>query len=522
MVSNASARIRLIPLALACILFLAGCSSLYPPSPGTRGFNKYSCLDPEGSLESVFTKGTDAPQTDAQTLTDLKTACPDPFDPSDPRFATDVGLNDGVKCARTVRDIYGGFLLCRERDQIAYGLGIAGLAAGAAGVAAAGISAVAAASLGATAGAGLGFDYLIYSKDKTKAYADATTQLQCIVGQAAPLMRIHLEDSDLPDGLLANPPACIGNKSDVYLARAQYAILQSRSRYFKDRFDLAGLDILSTVQTIGVRTFTASQSGVPDADQIQKAAQSVTSLMPKAPSAPSAAKGPSGAAKGPSAAIALPSCSDLLTGAKDKISALNESLAEVKLPKPGFPECLALSAFSSAAPTSKSTSSAKPTPSAKPSPASKPSPAASPADGTADKPSAGDTSSPQKSQTIVFGAAPTSNVVNVDKDTSSATVKIVGGTPPYYAVAVDPGVGVTDLFGTFEVTLNPVAVGEYRVLIGDQAGADIVMFVKPPKPPAKKPDSPPKSSCCGCLAVLTPCEKTANTPAGDSAAPPTP
>jgi len=520
MVSAASAKIRLVPLAVVCLFFLASCSSLYPPSPGTRDFNKYSCLDPGESLK-LWGDKKDAPLSNAAILAALDRDCPDPYQELVPGFNSDTQLKSGIKCAQTVRDIYGGFLLCREREQIAYGLGIAGLAAGAAGVAAAGISAVAAASLGATAGAGLGFDYLIYSKDKTKAYADATTQLQCIIGQTAPLIKIDLEAPDLTDDILANPPRCAGDKSDIYLVRAQYKVLQNRALHFENQYDRLGLDIISTVQTIGVRTFTASQSGVPDADQIQKAAQSVTSLMPKAPSAPSAAKGPSAPAKGPNEAITVPNCSDLVSETKTKISALNESLAEVVLPKPGFAECLALSAFSSAAPTSKPTSAAKPQPSAKPSPTATPSPAASLSGDNPPEPTASTSSSQQKSQTIAFGASPSSNVVNVDKDTSSATVKIIGGTPPYYPIAVDPGVDVTDLFGSFEVTLNPVAVGVYRVLIADQDGAEIVMFVKPPKPPAKAP-SPPKSSCCGCVALLTPCEKTANTPTDDSAASATP
>jgi len=83
--------------------------------------------------------------------------------------------------------VFGGFLECREAEQIAFGTSIAALAAGAAGVAGAGVSTVAATSLAGAAGAGLGLDYILYNKAKTKAYADAVAQLQCVIAASAPL-----------------------------------------------------------------------------------------------------------------------------------------------------------------------------------------------------------------------------------------------------------------------------------------------------------------------------------------------
>jgi hypothetical protein len=188
------------PMALVLGLALSGCTmmQLYPPGPVVKNFSSSYCLEPQDSPK-------DCPKSGAKDYTP----------------ATDIKLDSALACARETRDLYGEFLHCREDAQMLAGVGIATVAASAAGVAAAGISTAAAASLGASAGAGLGMDYILYNKAKTKAYADATVELQCVIGESEPLQALSLpEVPELSESRYVCPldPTEILDESQVYPA----------------------------------------------------------------------------------------------------------------------------------------------------------------------------------------------------------------------------------------------------------------------------------------------------------------
>src|SRR5580704_8328097 len=139
-------RLSILALITAGVLLSSGCGLVqrYPEGPVSKNFENTSCVDT-------------------------------------------IKIETGVSCAEATRNIFGEFLVCREERQLITGGAIATLAAAASGVAAAGVSWVAAASLGATSGAGLGLEVALYNKPKTKAYADASVQLQCVVDDTVPM-----------------------------------------------------------------------------------------------------------------------------------------------------------------------------------------------------------------------------------------------------------------------------------------------------------------------------------------------
>ena len=346
-------------------LVITGCVGLYPPSLGTLDFNKYryTCL---GQTSAGGKKIEDT----------LQAECAVP--------SADIG--SAIKCPKDTRDVFGGFLECREDEQLAFGTSIATLAAGAAGVAAAGISTIAAISLGGASGAGLGLDYILYNKPKTKAYADAVAQLQCVIGVSAPLKDRagavgQFELTDYTDALLdlryyannfprylknqrypakktameataeANgaPPTFLnflrmsvptdqfvsaqnycGDPYEINLVEAQYKLAKSRAQFASRRLNALRTDIPMTTETISVRAFAASQAGVPDAEQIQKGAQAASSFMPKA------------ATTGKAEGIR---CDEIVPNAQAAIANLDHALDGAEFPKSGFPECLALKAY---------------------------------------------------------------------------------------------------------------------------------------------------------------------------------
>ncbi|HEY5033853.1 MAG TPA: hypothetical protein VIJ30_01895, partial [Candidatus Dormibacteraeota bacterium] len=159
---------------------------------------------------------------------------------------------------------------------------------------------VAAVSLGGAAGAGLGFDYMTYNKTKTQVYANAIVRLQCVVsdsqslkGKSAALANIKPPPSlsDVSDP--AKSKQCKAKddseSAQVRLALAQYEIAKERRDYAAGSLIRLSPAILAAVDTIDVRAFAASQSGVPDSDQIAKGAQAATSFIKPSTEAMSAA-----------------------------------------------------------------------------------------------------------------------------------------------------------------------------------------------------------------------------------------
>lgn len=344
-------------------VFFSGCTVMeaYPPGPVTQNFQSW-CVYPQS-------RPSTCPSTNHKV--------PDP-----PGFTRT--LDNSIFCAQDTRDLYGEFLRCRENAQVAAGSAIAALAAAAAGVAAGGASAVAAASLGATAGAGLGLDYILYNKDKTKAYADATARLQCVIGESEPLRDAQLPNVSLesyPPASAVSPPDPLTQKpydkikSDlaelkgcedkpgapdpgvINLAAAKYQLAVKREGALKGRIDnqIPG-EIFQTVSAIDTSAFTHSQRGVPDADQIKKAGQSVTTFIPSmksaAPATPSAAQqqelsieiGPAETAKAVANPCYLPlrEADQRIEYATRAAAFLDAKLSSIQLPGRNFPECLAI------------------------------------------------------------------------------------------------------------------------------------------------------------------------------------
>ncbi len=303
MILASSTRFSFCALVLS-LLELTGCSlfRLYPPGPVTKTFQCPSII-------------------------------PDYVAPT----CTSQTIPAAIKCAEDTRNLFAQFLYCREQRQLGVGVAIAVLAAAAASVAAAGESAVAATALGGTAGSGLALTYVTQNKEKTKAYADAMTQLQCTISESTPLQDLLVELKNIDSKYICldierNSKASKTEKEETSQIWTKYKLAKERENVVQIRLSQLGQDIFSTVQTIDVRAFAASQKGIPDADQIQKAVQSVSGSIPKLPELPK---------QNPGNPIS-PCSKELVEEATRKLSGI---LDAIQLPKPGFPECLALKAY---------------------------------------------------------------------------------------------------------------------------------------------------------------------------------
>lgn len=502
----AKLRRRLSAMAIACMV-LPGCGLVqrYPRGPVSGQFETTNCFAP---IEIV------------------KAKCPDP-PPSTTR------IEDGVACAETTRNAFGEFLVCREERQLLAGGAIAVVAAGAAGVATAGISSVAAASLGATSGAGLALEVALYNKPKSKAYADASVQLQCVIGDSVPLQGKLPQLKSIDGGTDPITGASIGSATEIdndlnelqkcedqhslspsddaayRLTSGEYALAKRREAFASSRLNSLGIDIALTVQNIDERAFAQSQSGVPDPDQIEKGVQAISVPMPSSKGAAGGGAAGGGAAREEAEALPPPRCGVNVAATLKEIStatsALNQTLEAIRLSDPGFPQCLAIKAYDDTSSTSqsksstgKSSSTGKTTSKTK-SNSNSGSPGSDNSSNnsstTTDK--IGSDSSPATSPTkIAFQVMP-SDQVNVDKDTSTVEIKVVGGSAPYYAIAVDSGVGITqatqtDQFVSYEATLAAEAKPPQRLLVGDQGGSVEVVYISAAKKTAQPPANPPK------------------------------
>ncbi len=535
-------------LALAAVYLLAisGCGAMYPKGPVTQEFVNppinYCLSSPSLSDVSPHERGTQGKtdickvgegipnyDTDYAKCTDDKckrNRCKPICDDSETEVSRALG------CTRKTEVLYGIFLECREKGQIAGGVGLVALAAGAAGVAAAGVSAAAAASLGATAGAGLGMDYLLYSKEKTKAYANGVARLQCIssesIGMKDAKTKLDGLDKDRKLDLSGLDKAtCTVTDSDpkksdsgqqrgFRLADAEYSLSRRREKYVQNRTDQLPPEIVSTVKTIDARAFAASQAGVPDGDQIEKAIQSVGVALPSAKSA----KAPGGGQAMTSASIeqapkSSPACDKVIEDLSRATSAIKDKLKGISVPKEGFSDCLAIEAFEQQAPgkTNANTSSKSKTPKSQTGTNGNTgsSPSDSPSSGNAKSPS-NDTPA-QIPDKIAFQILPSDTIsVPMEKNSASAgsdptsppggsgsnsvspspaipNIKIIGGTPPYYWSVLDPkDVSViqasqNDLFVSLEA--QPLNKSGGRILIGDQAGATEIVTVSQGTAPNK-------------------------------------
>jgi hypothetical protein len=297
------------------------------------------------------------------------------------------------------------------------------------------------------------------------------------------------------------------------LVAAQVKIGLEVQNHVSARLDQLGTDIVSTVDTIDVRAFAAAQAGVPDSDQLAKALQAATSGLTKgAPSAPV-----SGAPKGPLVSLeqfqsdlsAASDCTSLDTpvnqalskikttdGLIDQIRSgtnnlnsqvvrLNASVAALKLPDPTFSDCLSIQPPPTDKPSPSLTKQSSPAPSGTPSTGVTPATGqtnntgGNTPDQTAKSPAPSDGStSPAKGTSLAFTVSP-SGTVSADAATGTATIKMLGGSSPYFVEVVD-----TEQIGAVSADSNSVVVqllGEGasgRVLLADSAGASVLVTVK--------------------------------------------
>jgi hypothetical protein len=154
---------------------------------------------------------------------------------------------------------------------------------------------------------------------------------------------------------------------------------------------------------------------------------------------------------------------DASTKARSKIKDLNEKVASADLPQRNFPECLAIKAFDEASASTSAGSSAKgssnssKSSSNKSSSTSKSDSSNSDSSKSTDGGTSNDSSPAQKPDKISFQVLP-SDTVSAERG-KTATIKLVGGTPPYYVIPVDGNVDLvnatqTDLFVSYEVQLT--------------------------------------------------------------------
>ena len=426
------------------LLWLSSCTLLYPAGPETRKFACANETATENAVKLCFEDGSAGSDQKVSGTCGGRGAT----------LATcDIGT--AVACATSTRDLYADFLLCRENLQLTAGASIVSLASAAAAVATAG-SSVAAVSLGAPAGGFLGLDYAMYNKAKTKAYADATVQLQCVIRQSESLPAAW---KDIEGKFLAYDTAAKalelcspapGQQAQFDLLSAQHKVAVKQEGWTRTQLERLGPEIAATVQTIDVTAFAASQSGVPDAAQIEKGVQAVSVSMPKI-----------------SSTASIPECSEALLATDQAAVAFRQSLARLQLPEAGFSDCMALKAYAPTATSPSSTVSSKPSSSA-----------TAAASDDASSPSAAAASSStisQKPTKIAFQILPSDNqLIDTSKGDGTTTIKVVGGTAPYYAVALTKNVAIvhatqTDTFVSYQVAVPKGESG--RVLMADQGGS---------------------------------------------------
>ncbi len=238
------------------------------------------------------------------------------------------------------RNAYGAFLRCREDVQLVTGAGVVGLTGGALGLAAAGIKPVTAAALGAAAGTGLGINYVLYNKEKTKAYATAVTQLQCAIEKGKAAERWIGDDladrhGALVDVLREAVPSrteCKGNRQWAAIW-ARQALLQSRiagsgTKISKSLTQSVVKELLAVGRLIDAQAFAAAQGGVPDGERIKAAVESVALPIPAgAPANELMGTGDGETDKSASAANACAATAEALQAAS---AALDTIEAEIK------------------------------------------------------------------------------------------------------------------------------------------------------------------------------------------------
>jgi hypothetical protein len=478
--------LKLIMIVVSASLMLAGCASMNSMTelyPSTTELQKIKCLDPPLADEAKYCEKDCERQLNATVAAEQNSASSD--------GANICSTSTALLCAENTRMVDEDFVMCREKRQLILGAGIALLAAGAGGAAVAGND-VAAVATGSVAGAGLGLDFATYNSAKGAAFGTAATQLDCVVRQTLPaktdLIDINRAYSDF-DGAVGvlKSKSCAQDSEEkaTKLYSAEREIAERQRDYARGQVSKLGLNIYAAVRAAQIAAYAGSQNGVPTPALIQQGVQSMSMTIPT-PKLPT----PTGKAPAAAAAAAAPSCTDELTGAEKEGSKYRASLARLQLPDPLFQQCLSSSAQAagtskgSAGQTSKSGSGGK-TDSGNTSDGST-GDQSDDAKSTGGKTPTGGTPTPGPTgggTPTGFTVEPvTNNVLCIDNSApggGGATLKVTGGTPPYYFKAVEPAYGLTVSAPEVRLDKTVTVDMEGRVLVADQAGNQQVIYVWP-------------------------------------------
>lgn len=472
-------------------------------------------------------------------------------------------VDTAIGCAAATRNSYADFLNCREDFQIGVGTAITTVAAASAAVTL-GASAVAGAALGSVAAAGLGADYIGYNSMKSAAYATATSQLQCIIYDASSLTgtlpSIETNNDDLNSAFkssAASPECAPKPYLPFYLdVQAERGIALQQIRFLQKKYQRVGLDIFATTQNIDVRAFSGGQSGVPSATTIQSALQAENSIVGVVPSA----GGQKNSGAQPNNFVVLPTppqctkrqrdaAKEALEKAQTSADNIRTILRQIILPQQGFPDCMALSTSAPSASASSATGSSSggsATGAANAAGAipagggvQNPMPAQKPVNvpfqilpvSSAGGQGAGGQGTPQPAAAPDLRTDLVSISVKSTDGSGSVVIKVIGGTPPYYATIVEGNATIvheteTDPFVSYQVLLPQLPemkrdkkdkkttapkrdvtkeIPRTRLLFADQGGSQQFVTLQPTdqqrNPPTDQPTSQDQSgktpaACC--------------------------
>jgi hypothetical protein len=318
-------------------------------------------LYPEGAVISQVRCGK-SPNNFDKDLTDEKTTAKD----------GNELLESAIKKAEDSRTSYGHFLYCGEKRQLTVGTLAVGLTGGALGLASAGTHTLTAAALGAGAGTLLGVDMFLFNRDKTKAYATAMSQLQCVIEKghevsespefsyaagegSAFAVRLGAIEKELnrlgPQGDCAADPtwAAIVARRSLDLAAATALRDEAARRPAKVAYE-----VLRARRVVDVQAFASSQASVPDGAALKSAIESVGIAMPTIKKE-STDGGDGDGTVGTNAVDVLPDAKtkkigdrprcqaadkDTLKAASDALDVIEQALVALKLPDSGIAACL--------------------------------------------------------------------------------------------------------------------------------------------------------------------------------------
>jgi hypothetical protein len=428
--------------------------------PSTSELSQISCLNPPLDQEKkacgVCEKSLNNIESDTGTTGGQ--SCP---------------MSAALSCAENTRIVDEDFLMCREKRQLIVGTGIALLAAGAGGAAIAGSTIVAVAT-GSIAGAGLGLDAATYNSSKSSAFGTAAGALDCIVRKTLPAQEA-LKDIDNTfanfENVSISCPSGTTASSTAALYEAEKNIAQSQKDAAHKQLDSFGFNVFAATRTAQIAAFVGSQNGIPTPTQIQTAIQNMSISLPT-PTVPKAEE----------AACKLPE-------AESAAIAFHVALSHFQLPDPMFQQCLSANTGNggSSSAATKNVGNGGTSQGNGGSPDGGGTQGGGGSQSGNGSQSSGNQSSGGSQPFTVQPATNSTVCVNNKNQDAGATLQVTGGTPPYYFAAVDLGVTVS----APEVRLDKGDAKGGRVLVGDQAGSQQVIYVTSSIPTVCPTPTPP-------------------------------